>query len=608
MFRAAAFCLLSALPALAQETTTSHGISAFGDLKYPADFAHFDYADPEAPKGGTMSFRGTGASSTFDSLNAFILAGEPAQGLVLLYDTLLEPALDEPDAAYGLLAESVEYPPDRSWAIFTLRPGVRFADGSPVTAEDVVWTVQTLRAQGLPQYAIMLSGVEQVEALDERRVRFAFVGGPASRDLAATVGALEILPKHYYESRDFARSTLEPPLGSGPYVVDRVQPGRSIRYCRNPDYWGADLPVNRGKNNFDCYVYEYFADYTAAFEAFKVGQYLFHEEFSSAIWGTSYDFPAVREGWILLDEPDDRRPAGTQGFWLNLRRPHLQDVRVREALAMMFNFEWSNATLFHGLYERTDSFWENSPMQAEGLPQGEELAVLERHRELLPPEVFTEPAYVPPVWGEQPTDRRAVRQASALLDAAGWEVGADGLRRNAAGQVLSLEILDDSPTFERIALPYVENLRRIGVDARFTLIDSAQFQQRQEDFDYDTTAGRLVMSMSPSVELRTLFGSSSAGAPGTLNLAGVADPAVDALIEEIVAATTREEMEARVKALDRVLRAMQIWVPNWHKGSHWLAYWDVFGRPAIKPDYERGTDFWWWDEGKYQALKAKGAL
>jgi microcin C transport system substrate-binding protein len=589
------------------EVIVSHGISAFGELKYPADFTHFDYVNPDAPQGGTMSFRGTAASNTFDSLNAFILAGEPAQGLGLLYDSLMVGSADEADAAYGLIAETIEYPEDRSWVIFNMRPEAAFSDGHPITAEDVVFTWQVLLEKGAPGYRISLQDIENVEALDTHRVKFTFREDAAKRDLPSLAGGLSILPKHYYDEVDFARSTMEPPVGSGQYVVAEASPGRSIRYCKNPDYWAKDHPTQVGTSNFECYVYEYFADNTASFEALKVGNYLFHEEFFSLNWATNYNFPALDRGWVVQETVPDNRPSGTQGFWFNLRREKFQDPRVREAIATMFNFEWTNETLFYGLYDRTDSFWENSPMEASGLPEGEELAALEMFRDQLPPEIFTEEAYVPPVYSREQTDRIAIRTASRLLDEAGWEVGADGMRRNAAGELLSVEFLDDNPSFERITNPFVANLRRIGIDARYNQIDPAQMQERQKNFDYDITPGRLVMSLSPSIELRTLFSSAGAETPGTLNLAGVADPVVDGLIEHIIDATTREEMEGRVKALDRVLRAKQIWVPNWSKGSHWLAYWDVFGRPEVPATYSRGDSYWWFDQEKYDRLVAEGA-
>lgn len=586
----------------------SHGIAAFGELKYTADFTHFDYVNPDAPKGGTISFRGTLASQTFDSLNYFVLQGEPAQGIERIYDTLMARAFDEPDAVYGLLAEKITYPEDRSWVIYTLREGARFADGVPVTGDDVVFTIETLKEKGRPAFRFALEDVSGAEALSEREVKVTFAEKAQKRDMIAQVGQIEIIPRHYYEEVDFARSTLEPPLGSGPYVVDRVDAGRSVTYCRNPDYWAANLAVNVGKDNFDCYRYEYFADNTAAFEALKAGVYLFHEEFFSALWATGYDFPALDAGWVRRDVIADGRPSGAQGFWFNLRRPHFQDRRVREAIALMFNFEWSNETLFYGLYERTDSFWEGSDMQAAGMPEGEELALLGELRADLAATVFTSPAYSPPESTTRKTDRSHVREANRLLEEAGWIIGADGLRRNAKGEVLRLQFIDDGPAFERIILPYVENLRLIGVDASFELIDAAGFQERRETFDYDIITTRFVLPLSPSIELRNLFASKSAAEPGSFNVSGLADAAIDALIERVIDAPDRETLNVRVKALDRVLRDRLIWVPNWYKGTHWIAYWDVFGFPEEKPPYDRGVDFWWWEQEKYDALVDAGAL
>ncbi len=610
MLLGAAMLLLGAmtLAARAETVITAHGISTFGDLKYAPDFKHFDYVNPDAPKGGRMTFLGTGASQTFDSLNPFILKGEPAQGLGLLYDSLLSGAPDEPDSAYGLIASSVEYPEDRSWVIFNMRPEATFSDGVPITAEDVVFTHAVLLEKGAPSYKIVLKDIETVEALGPHRVKFTFRAGASTRDLPALAGGLSILPRHYYDTVPFEESTMVPPVGSGQFVVKAADPGRSIEYCRNPDYWGKDLPVNVGSANFDCYVYEYFADRTAAFEAFKAGGYLFHQEFTSINWATGYDFPAVAKGWVKREELADNTPSGTQGFWFNLRREKFADPRVREAIGLMFNFEWTNETLFYGLYSRTDSFFENTPMQADGVPEGDELAVLEEFRDRLPPEVFSEPAEVPPVSGKTQLDRGNMRRASALLDEAGWAVGADGLRRNANGETLSVELIDDSAAFERVLNPYVSNLRRIGIDARFTRIDAAQMQQRQKDFDYDLVPGRFTMSFRPSIELRQFFSTESATVPGSVNLSGIADPVVDELIERVVQSKTRAELDTRARALDRVLRHKRIWVPNWYSGKYLVAYWDVFGKPERQPPFSRGDGLWWSDDAKLGLMKEQGAL
>ncbi|MBB5222164.1 microcin C transport system substrate-binding protein [Amaricoccus macauensis] len=587
---------------------TSHGISAFGDLKYPADFRHFDYVNPDAPKGGTMSFRGTGASQTFDSLNNFILKGEPAQGLGLIYDTLLAGSDDEPDSSYGLVAASIEYPEDRSWVIFNLRPEAKFSDGVPVTAEDVVFSYNVLIEKGAPVYQITLQDITGAEALDPHRVKFTFRPEAPKRDLPQLAGGLPVLPKHYYDTVDFAASTLTPPIGSGPYVIEAVQAGKSVRYCRNTDYWGRDLPVNVGANNFGCVIYQYFADNNAAFEALKVGEYFFHEEMSSALWATSYNFPALEKGWVTKAEVPDGRPGGTQGFWMNLRRDKFKDQRVREAIGLMFNFEWTNQALFHGLNQRTTSFWMNSPMAASGLPEGEELAALEPFRAQLPPEIFTEPAWTPPVQKPDRLDRASLRKASKLLGDAGWRVGPGGMRVNDKGQTLQVAFVDDNASFEPIINTFVTNLRQVGIDASYRQIDAAQMQERQKNFDYDIAVARFVMSLSPSLELRQFFSSQSANTPGTVNMSGLADPVVDALVEKIIASTSRDEMVSRVRALDRVLRQKQIWVSNWYRPYHWLAYWDVFGMPPAPPTYSRGDAYWWFDQAKFDKLKAEGAL
>ncbi|WP_232830489.1 extracellular solute-binding protein [Oceanicella sp. SM1341] len=610
----AALALLAAHPLpLGAETgadasddiTISHGLSVFGDLKYPEGFAHFDYVNPEAPKGGIHS---TWAFGTFDSLNPFILKGNSAQGLGLLFDSLMTGSADEPDSQYGLVASRVEYPADRSWVIFDMRPEATFADGSPITAEDVVFTYTTLREKGTPSYGIQFADFEGVEALGPHKVKFTFREGANTRDLPLTAGQMPILSKAFFDSHDFAASGLTAPLGSGPYEVERADPGRQITYKRRDDYWAKDLPVNVGQNNFDEIRFEYYGDYTAAFEAFKGGGYNFREEYLSKLWAESYHFPALDKGWVKTEVIEDATPSGTQGFWFNMRRDKFKDPRVREALALVFNFEWSNKALFYDQYKRTTSFWENSELKAEGMPSEAELALLEPLRENLPETVFTEPAYVPPVSSTEQLDRRVLRQAGRLLDEAGWTVQ-NGKRTNADGQVLSLVFLNDSPSMERIITPWIDNMRRLGVDASIRSIDATQEEERRKAFDYDITSQRYVMSMTPGDELRQIFGSQGADTQGSANLTGIANPAVDTLITDIVKAQSREELNTAVHALDRVLRAMHIWVPNWYKGSHTIAYLDLFGRPDPLPPYSMGEiSLWWWDEAKAEQLRAAGAL
>jgi microcin C transport system substrate-binding protein len=574
----------------------AHGLSAFGDLALPDDFSHLPYADPDAPKGGTFSLVGWGGVTTFNSLNNYILKGDAAQGLELLFDTLMVRALDEPDAMYGLVAESAEVSEDGLSATFHLRPEARFADGSPLTAEDVVFSFETLKEKGHPLYGQMLRDVESAEAIDPQTVRYRFKG-ELVRDLPLTVAGLPILSKAYYADKKFDETTMEPPLGSGPYGIDNFKQGRTIVYRRNPDYWAKDLPVNKGRWNFDRIRYEYFRDRTAGMEAFKAGTYDFREEFTSKVWATEYDFPAIRDGRVKKEVLPDETPSGTQGFFINTRRDKFSDPRVREALGLAFDFEWTNRNLFYGLYERTESFFENSPMEAEGLPSDAETALIESLDVKLPKEALGS-AVMPPDSDGSGRDRKLLMKASKLLTEAGWRVK-ERKRVKDKGEQLKVEFLTFEPTFERIIAPYVNNLKLLGIDARIRRVDPAQYQRRLKDFDFDITTQRYVMRNTPGVELRSYFGSQAADLSGSLNLAGIKDAAVDALIEKVISAKNREDMITAARALDRVLRAGHYWVPHWYKGSHTVAYWDKFGRPETKPKYDRGIlDTWWFDEGE----------
>jgi len=598
------------LPASAGATTkVSHGLSVFGDHKLPPDFPHFAYADPNAPKGGVWS---TGYGNvTYDSFNPFILKGNAAIGLSgLIYDTLMVSHGDEPDAMYGLIAESVELPEDRSWVAFNLRPEARHHDGTPLTAEDVVFTIETLIEKGRPTYRVLLQPIASVKAEGPHRVRYDFVAGAPTRDLPILVAGLPVLSKAYYTANDFAESGLDIPLGNGPYRVGEFEPGKYTEFARVPDYWAADLPVNRGRHNFDIVRIEYFRDRSAQFEGLKAGIFLFNEEFWSKFWATAYtpdNFPAVGRGEVVLETLPDNRAAGVQGFWFNLRREKFQDRRVRQAIGMTFDFEWSNKRLFYGLYERTDSFFEGGDMQASGPPTPGELAILERFADQLPPEVLTEPAYVPPVTDGSGRNRRALREAARLLDEAGWTVQ-DGVRQK-DGEVLQIEFLIGSQGFARIAQPMIQNMERIGIQGTTREVDPPQYKRRMDEFDFDIVTDRKAMQQTPGVELRDYFHSSTANSKGTDNTAGIEDPVVDAILDIIQRADSREELSAAVKALDRVLRSKHIWIPQWHKGSHTIAYWDVFARPERKPRYQRGVvDLWWSDADKLAKLKAAGRL
>ncbi|MGH6735678.1 MAG: extracellular solute-binding protein [Methyloceanibacter sp.] len=588
--------LLALLVAPVAAAERRHGLSAFDDLAYPADFQHFAYANPDAPKGGTFSLVGWGGVTTFNSLNNYILKGDAAQGLELLFDSLMTRAVDEPDAVYGLVAESAGVADDGMSVTFHLRPEARFNDGSALTAEDVVFSFDTLKEKGHPIFHQMLRDVVKAEALDPATVRYTFQG-ELVRDLPLTVAALPIFSKAYYATKKFDETTLEPPLGSGPYLVDSFAQGRTIVYRRNPGYWAKDLPASRGRFNFDKIRYEYFRDRTAGMEAFKAGFYDFREEFTSKVWATEYDFPAIRDGRVKKDVLPDETPSGTQGFFINTRREAFKDPRVREALALAFDFEWTNRNLFYGLYDRTQSFFENSPMKAEGEPSPEERALLEG-LDADVSEAALGPAVLPPVSDGSGQDRKLLRQAGQLLDDAGWRVK-NGVRVNDKGEQLKVEFLTFEPSFERIIAPYVKSLKLLGIAARIRMVDPAQYQQRLKDFDFDITTQRYVMRSTPGMELRSYFGSAAADLDGSLNLAGIKDPGVDVLIERVVAAKTRDEMTTAARALDRALRAGHYWVPHWYKASNHVAYWNKFSQPETKPKFDRGIlDTWWFDEAK----------
>lgn len=592
------------------EVTVSHGYSAFGDLKYPADFTHFDYANPDAPQGGIMRQRQLYGTPTFDSLNAFIIKGDSAPEVNHhIYDTLMVRAYDEPDAYYGLIAKTIEYPEDLSYVVFNLRPEARFHDDTPVTADDIVFTINALKTEGHPFYRNLLGDVVEVIAENEHRVRLDLAPGAGSA-FPGDVAGLPVLPAHFYDENPFDDTWLTPPLGSGPYQVSSVDAPRSIRFCKDPDYWAADLPVNVGKNNFACFDYEYFVDDTVGLEAFAAGEYQKRVEYRSANWANGYDFPAAERGWVKQILIPDGRPSNAQGIWFNLRRPTLQDIRVRQAISLAFNFEWTNETIFYGTYNRTDSFFENTDMEATGAPTGAELAILEEFRDELPAEVFEGAPPVPYPGSASPRDRAALRQASALLDAAGWTAGSDGIRRNADGEVLTLSIPEDGASLEPIIVPFVENLKSLGIEADFELIDPSSMSERRQQFDFDLSFTAWQVKVTPGAELRAFYGSAAAAAEGSNNLVGLADPVVDALIERAVEAETREDLVAAVRALDRVLRSKHLWISTWFLGAHRVALWDIYGMPdePAPYDFTRNVDFWWFDRAKYDALVDQGAL
>ena len=590
-----------ALIATSASAEKRHGISAFGELKYPAGFKHFDYVNPDAPKGGRIATQGILAIDTFDSFNGYILRGDPVQMIELLFDTLMTRANDEPDAMYGLVAKTAELAEDKKSITFQLREEARFSDGSKLTAADVCDSFRLLSTEGHERIRVLIRDVEKCDILGPYEIRYSFKG-ENTRDLPLLIAELPIFSKAYYQRVDFTKSTLEQPLGSGPYKIRDFKPGQYVTYLRRADYWAADLPVNAGRYNFDEIRIEYFKDRTAAVEALKAGVLDLREEFTSRSWATDYNTKSVEEGRLIKEVLPDGTPSGAQGFYLNLRRDKFQDIRVRKALDFAFDFEWENKNLFYGSYQRTASFFENSALKAEGKPSEPELAILEPFRKDLRPEVFGE-AYVPPVSDGSGQDRKLLRQASQLLAEAGWK--REGTRLvNAKGEPLTIEFLIDDPSSERIIAPYVKNLKLLGIEATMRNIDPAQHQQRIKEFDFDVEIMRLVGGQTPGVELRGSLGSKSAKAIGSFNISGISSPVVDALIEKMVAAKSREELMFTGRALDRVLRAEHIWVPHWSKASHWVAYWDVFGKPQIKPDFDRGIlDTWWFDAEKAKTLK-----
>ncbi len=602
------------LQAQEQKTIIAHGISTFGELRLPADFPHLLYVNPDAPKGGEIS---QWAPGTFDSVNPYTIKGVPVALGQIFYESLLSGTADEIGASYCHLCQTMEYPEDRSWVIFNLRKDVTFSDGTPMTADDVVFSYELFRDKGIAEFrAVFNEKFEQVEALDPYRVKFTFSPGTAFRDMPSQAGSLTIISKADYEAknRDLEESTLDPFLGTGPYVLDSLIPGQQVVYKRNPDYWGVKHPLSIGRSNFDRIRIEYFGDDSAAMEGFKSGVYTFRTENSSKNWATAYDFPGVTSGQIVKAQLPSGSIASGQAFLFNLRRPHLQDPRVREAIGLMFNFEWSNQTLFYGLYARINSIWENTDMAALGAASPAETALLQPliDEGLLEPSILTDAAVMAPVsQADKAMDRKALRRASALLDEAGWTVGDGGLRRNAKGEVLKLEFIEDSPAFERVISPYVENLRALGVDAQLVMVDSAQLSARIDppSFDFDIIVGNAVNGgYEPGAELKQAWASITKD-NSSRNRVGFAMPAVDRLLDMVEAAKTRDELDVVVQALDRVLRAQKFWVPQWYKNAHTVAYYDMYEHPETLPPFDLGElDFWWLNPEKEAALRAAGAL
>jgi microcin C transport system substrate-binding protein len=582
--------------AAAQEAE-AHGVSAFGDLKYALDFKHLAYVNPDAPKGGTFSQIGpqrqyNQSFLTFNSLNSFVLKGDAAQGMELTFATLMARALDEPDAMYGVAARAVRVSADKRTYRFLMRPEATFHDGTKLTANDAAFSLNLLKEKGHPIIRQLLRDMEGAAA-DGATLVVRFVE-KRGREVPLFVAGLPIFSRAYYATKNFEDSTLETPLGSGAYRVGRFEAGRYIEFERVKDWWGADLPVNRGQNNFDIVRFEYFRDRDVGFEAFTARAYLFREEFTARTWATRYDFPAFKDGRVKRDVLPDQTPSGAQGWFLNTRREKFKDPRVREAVGLAFDFEWTNKNVMYGAYQRTESYFQNSDMTAEGKPSADELALLEPFRGKVPDEVFGEP-YRPPVSDGSGQDRALLRRASQLLQAAGYTIK-NGRRVGLNGETITLEFLIEEPNFQPHHMPYIKNLGQVGIDATLRIVDPVQYRARVEDFDFDATVQRFNLSSTPGESLRNFFSSSAAVTKGSYNLPGIASPAVDALVERIVEAENRRALTTACRALDRVLRAGRYWVPHWYKGSHTIAYWDIFGRPPKKPRYGRAIPETWWTD------------
>ena len=609
-----------------ERVRVTHAMAMHGEPKYGPALKHFDYVNPDAPKGGEVRL---GVQGTFNSFNPYIIKGVPGAGSAI--ESLTVSSADEAFTEYGLIAETIEWPDDRSWVTFTLREDARWHDGKPITADDVIFSFETLKAKGRPFFRFYYGSIEKAEKLGPRRVRFVFgaendreapqtarqpsilpaecrdrfaSGERINRELPLIAGQLPILPKHYWEGRDFEKTTLEPPLGSGPYRIVDFDPGRYIVVERVEDYWGKDLVVNRGQHNFDRIRYDYYRDPTVIRLALKAGQIDYREENQAKAWAVDYDVPRVREGWLKLEEVPHQRPTGMQAFVMNNRRPVFADARVRRALAYAFDFEWSNRNLFFSQYARTESYFSNSELASSGLPAGEEKDILDCFRGRIPDEVSSE-VYAAPATDGSGWPRDNLREAFALLAEAGWVVRDSKLVDAETGEGMRFEVLLVSPAFERIVLPFKRNLGRLGIDVRVRLVDRSQYINRLREFDFDVIVASWGQSDSPGNEQRDFWGSAAADLPGGRNYAGIKDPVVDELIELIISAPDRESLIARTRALDRVLLWGHYVIPQWHARNQRIAYWNKFSRPALTPRNGTSLSYWWIDAVKASALDAR---
>ena len=592
--------LLTGRPLVGWASQARHGLSVFGALKYSPDFEHFDYVNPDAPKGGRFVFTAPSWAynqnhATFNTLNGFVLKGDAPPRIEMVFDSLMVRAFDEPDAIYGLLARSVSLSADGNSYRFALRPEARFHDGSPVSAEDVAFSYMLLKGKGHP---IMRTSLRELSSasVEDGDVVLTFSGKQGRQAPMEVAYTVPIFSKAYYSEVAFDKSTLTPPLGSGPYKIGRFKAGSFIEYDRDPNYWGKDLPVNVGQNNFDVVRLEFNRERTALFEAFKKGDITYHEEFSSKSWATRYDFPAIKDGRVKRVEVPDRSPSGAQGWFFNTRRAKFSDPRTREAIALAFDFEWSNKNLFFGLYQRTHSFFERTRMKASGKATGKVLALLDPYRDQLDPAVFENP-YSPPKSDASGKDRKLLRQANKLLSEAGWKRGPDGLV-NANGEALEIEVMANSSAFERVVSPWANNLALLGIKMTFRLVDPSQFQSRADSFDFDIIGRRYSLSQTLSDSIRNFWSSRSADTNGSYNIAGIKHPVLDAMIDMALKADNRDDMEAAGQAIDRILRAGHYWVPNWNKPVHTIGLWDRFDWMDTSNNSDPVLSFfperWWW--------------
>ncbi|MEI4196962.1 extracellular solute-binding protein [Roseovarius sp. E0-M6] len=614
------FAAFLSQPALSEETIIeSHGYSFFGNLSYPADYEHFDYVNPDAPKGGEIALA---LSGTFDSMNPYARLGRASALSTVMYESLLGQIQagsgslpsDHYDEYYGLLAERIEYPEDKAWVIFHMRPEAEFSNGTPVTAHDVAFSHNLLLDQGLKSYAdAVRARIPKVEVIDDHTVKFYFTEDISRRSLIDQVGTVPIWSQDWYEETgarlDEPRMEVSP--GSGPYVLDEVNPPRRVTFKRNPDYWGWDLPINQGRHNFDRIRLEYFADSTGAFEAFTAGEVTFRTENDPKQWASFYEFPAIDEGWVKREELPDGFPPNMSGIVFNLGSEPLQDRRVRQAVALGFNFEWTNKSLLYGLFDQQGSFSEGTPLEATGLPEGEELEFLKSLGDVVPEEVLTTEPWTPHESDpDRLVSRRNLRAAMKLLDAAGWPVGSDGIRRNDEGEVLRLDFLfsaNDSASARATAENFVSNLEKMGIDARFESVDAAQYTKRERDRDYDLIFDGYPALLGTGTGLAQRFGSEAAEY-SLFNPAGLASPMVDRIIEESLMTESEAEEHVAIRALDRALRYEFFVLPDGYAPNHWVAYWDIYDHPDKMPPYALGAlDFWWYDTENAAALKAAGA-